>query len=119
MPEPVVLDPAALARLREWGGEKLLSQMIRLFLENSPSRMDQIRAGARQGGDIGEAEQGAHSLKSSAANLGAEELRGLAAAMEGHAADGDHAAVAGLLDDVEGAYARAIAAMKEIPGGEA
>jgi HPt (histidine-containing phosphotransfer) domain-containing protein len=117
MTEPVVVDPAALARLREWGGEKLLSQMIRLFLDNSPTRMDQIRAGARQDGNVGEAEQGAHSLKSSAANLGAEELRSLSAAMERHAADGDHAAVVGLLPRLEEAYTRARDALEPIMGG--
>jgi len=118
MSEPVVVDPAALDRLREWGGEKLLSQMIRLFLDNSPARMDQIRSGAQRDGDVEEAEKGAHSLKSSAANLGAEELRGLAATMEGHASDRDQAAVAELLPRLEEAYTRAREALEPMIGGE-
>ena len=117
MSEPLVIDPAALTRLREWGGEKLLSQMIRLFLDNAPTRMEQIRSGARQDGDVGEAEQGAHSLKSSAANLGAEELRSLAAAMESRASDGDVEAVGGLLPLLEDAYTRAREALESIVGG--
>jgi len=113
MSEPVVLDPAALDRLKEWGGEELLSQMVRLFLDNSPERMEQIRGGV-DGGDIRESEKGAHSLKSSAANLGAEELRALATSMERHASEREDAAVAALLPELEGAYARARAALEEI-----
>lgn len=117
MSDPVILNPAALARLKEWGGDKLLSQMVRLFLENSPARMEQIRTGAQAGGDVQEAEKGAHSLKSSAANVGAEELRELAAAMERHGTDGDGSAVAELLPKLEDAYARAQAALEEIERG--
>jgi HPt (histidine-containing phosphotransfer) domain-containing protein len=113
MSEPVVLDSAALDRLKEWGGEKLLSQMVRLFLENSPARMEQIRGGV-DGGDIVESEKGAHSLKSSAANVGAEELRALATSMEHHASEKEQAAAAALLPELEGAYERARAALEEI-----
>ena len=116
MSESVILDPAALDRLKEWGGEKLLSQMLRLFLDNSPARMEQIRTGAA-GGDIGEAEKGAHSLKSSAANVGAEELRNLSATMERLASQREEAQVTALLPDLEGAYARARAALEEIERG--
>ena len=113
MSESVILDQAALDRLREWGGDKLLEQMVRLFLDNSLTRMEQIRAGA-QGGDIKEAEKGAHSLKSSAANIGAEQLRVLAASMEHQAADGEVAACGALLAELEDAYKQARAALEEI-----
>ena len=113
MSESAILDQAALDRLREWGGEKLLGQMVRLFLDNSVARMDQIRTGA-QGGDIEEAEKGAHSLKSSAANIGAEQLRTLAASMEHRAADGEVDACSALLPELENAYAQARAALEEI-----
>ena len=65
------LDPEALTRLSMWGGDKLVGQMLRLFLDNSGARMDQIREGNAQG-DPSEAEKGSHSLKSSAANIGAQ-----------------------------------------------
>ena len=42
----VVIDPKAQARLQEWGGAKLVTQMIKLFLENTPTRIDQVRKGA-------------------------------------------------------------------------
>lgn len=76
-----LLDPAAFVRLREWGGDGLLKKMIELFTQNSPIRMDQIRKGVAEG-DPDLVEGGAHSLKSSCGNLGAESVRLLAARME-------------------------------------
>jgi HPt (histidine-containing phosphotransfer) domain-containing protein len=113
MTDPHVLDPEALERLREWGGEKLLAQMVRLFLQNAPQRMDQVRS-YRDGGDGKEAERGAHSLKSSAANVGARRVRELAAEIERAAGDGDHAAVTAALPDLEEAFSQAIRALESV-----
>ena len=41
--DSTIIDPASLGRLEEWGGPKLVKEMIRLFLGNGPARMDQIR----------------------------------------------------------------------------
>lgn len=113
MDDPQILDPRALDRLREWGGEKLLAQMVRLFLENAPQRMDQVRLGV-SGGDVKEAERGAHSLKSSAANLGAQRVRSLAAEAEQSAAESDRDAVASLLPDLEEAFSQACRALESV-----
>lgn len=111
-----VLDPSALARLSEWGGDKLLGQMIRLFLENAPGRMEQIRGGLG-GGDLKEAEKGAHSLKSSAANVGAMRVRDLAADMERTTSAGDGGAAAQLLAPLDDAFSQAIAALESVERG--
>ncbi|HKJ02267.1 MAG TPA: Hpt domain-containing protein [Longimicrobiales bacterium] len=116
MPESSVLDDDAVARLREWGGNKLLGQMIRLFLENAPGRMDQIRTGSG-GGDIKEAERGAHSLKSSAANIGAMEVRKFAAEIERAAGEGDLKRVQELVPSIETAFADAVAALGTMERG--
>ena len=116
MTEPQILHPQAAERLRDWGGDKLLGQMVRLFLENSPTRMEQIRAGV-DGSDAKEAERAAHSLKSSAANLGAEELRSHASDMERTAATRDVDAMRGKLALLDGAYARAVAALQTVEKG--
>lgn len=110
------IDIAALDRLRDWGGEKLVVEMLRLFLENSPLRVDQIRAGTSSG-DASEAEKGAHSLKSSAANVGARDLRAVAAEMEevAHAEDVEGLKV--LLPRLEEAYASARARLEAIQRG--
>lgn len=107
------IDPEALARLEEWGGEGLLTQMIQLFLESTPERLAQIREGLERG-DRELLERGAHSLKSSAANLGAERLRGLASAMEERAHRGEVVGLASLLTDLEGAHAAASDALRRI-----
>lgn len=111
--DPPDLDPAALERLRQWGGAKLLSQMVRLFLENGPTRLEQIRTGV-QGDALGDAERGAHSLKSSAANVGATALSRIAARMEDLASQGDRAAVDGLRPDLEAAWERARGRLTEV-----
>lgn len=116
MTQPPSIDAGALDRLREWGGDKLVGQMIRLFLENSPARMDQIRKGAGDG-DSDEAEKGAHSLKSSAANVGAEKVRELAAQMERLAISGDMDGYRALVPRLEAEYGGAIVELESIEKG--
>jgi len=116
MSDSQILDQGALDRLKEWGGDKLLAQMLRLFLDNAPGRMSQIRNGLA-GGDIKEAEKGAHSLKSSSANVGAEQVRAIAADMERAAAGGDTTAVQALLPSLENAFSQAIAALESVEKG--
>ena len=104
--DQTIIDPAALDRLEEWGGADLTRQMVRLFLESAPERIDQIRpCEENDPGDL--PERGGHSLKSSAANVGAQEVRRLAEEIEDHAANGDLEAVRVLLPDIEAAFDRA------------
>ena len=116
MDDKPIVDPEALDRLREWGGDKLLTQMVGLFLANSGSRMDQIRAGVN-GDDVAEAEKGSHSLKSSAANVGVGEVRTIAAEIEAAAVEGNIEAVRELLPGLEQAYSEARAALELIVEG--
>jgi HPt (histidine-containing phosphotransfer) domain-containing protein len=116
MTDSQIIDPQALERLREWGGDKLAGQMVRLFLKNSGTRMDQIRQGVG-GSDLEEAERGAHSLKSSAANIGAELLRTLATRMESAALEGNTGDAETLLPDLETAYADAMSELERIEKG--
>ena len=116
MADGPVVDSQALDRLREWGGDKLLAQMIRLFLDNSGNRMDQIRSGV-ENSDPEEAERGSHSLKSSAANVGVMAVRAIAAEMEGLATKGDIDSVRSMLPGLETAYAEARAALETLLEG--
>lgn len=113
MTESRVIDVQALERLKEWGGDKLAAQMVRLFLKNSAARMDQIRTGV-ESRNADETERGAHSLKSSAAYIGAEYLRTLATNVEGAALDGQHEQLLVLLPQIEVAYAAAIGELESI-----
>jgi len=109
------VDPEAPSRLEGWGGRKLVQQMIRLFLENSPERMAQIREGVRTN-TADPALRGAHSLKSTAANLGAMRLSGLAKLVEEAAEDGDVDRVRTLLPEIESVYQGSCEALAAIEG---
>lgn len=113
MNDSVVIDTDALGRLEEWGGQDLILKMLQLFLEHAPERMDQIRTGI-DGESLEVAERGAHSLKSSAGNLGARRLQSLAAEVEDLAAGGDAEGVLARLPDLETAYAEARAALSDV-----
>ncbi len=78
---PVVLDPAALDRLKEWGGDALLGRMVSLFLELGPERVATLTE-ALSAGDLEVLERTAHSLKSSSGNVGALRLSADAARLE-------------------------------------
>ena len=99
-----IVDQAALDRLVEWGGVKLLREMLRLFLENSRVRLNAMRGVLDSGGDLDEVHRGAHSLKSSAANLGAMRVSTLAGRLEEVAEAGDHDESARLFGELAAAY---------------
>lgn len=102
-----IIDPAALKRLEDWGGEKLSKEIVRLFLENGPTRVEQIRE-AMDGDDLDVPERGAHSLKSSAANVGAQLLQKVSGEIELAASEGDLKLVRDLVPNLEEAFAQAV-----------
>jgi HPt (histidine-containing phosphotransfer) domain-containing protein len=70
---PGIIDPKVIQGLRDLGGEdepELLAELIDIFLEDAPQRMKDITEGLT-GRDFGRVERGAHTLKSSSANIGA------------------------------------------------
>lgn len=116
MSDSEIIDPAALARLLDWGGEKLRDQMVRLFLENSGERLAHVEQGLATG-DLRRVERGAHTLKSSAANIGATEVNRLAQRME-EAASRDAADEARSLHaPLTDAHSRACERLREIARG--
>lgn len=103
-------DPAALARLVRFGGLKLLGGMVEIFRDSAPERVQQMRAGLAAG-DPALLRLALHSLKSSAAQLGALHLSGLSRAGEELATRGDAPslrALAPLVDTVDMELARAL-----------
>lgn len=110
-----IIDIKALERLEEWGGLKLRRQMMELFLEHAPERMDQVRDGLAAS-DPHAVELGSHSLKSNAGNVGAIILQEIAAQVENAATDGDLATAEGLLPDLESAFDEARSAMDAMRG---
>lgn len=82
------LDRTAVERLRRLGGQEFLVEMIDLFLDHGPQRLDAIQSGMGTR-DATAVHQSAHSLKSTAGNLGGRVVQGLAQEIETLAADGD------------------------------
>jgi two-component system, sensor histidine kinase and response regulator len=115
--EDGLLDPEALTRLEEWGGKELVGKMLELFLEVATERMDAIRSGVLEN-DRSRIERGAHSLRSSAGNVGAESVRVLAARMEALAPDGDEASLRATLDQLEDRFRRTLEELRELKGSE-
>ena len=91
-----LLDPSAFQRLREWGGDALLGKIVALFLRHAPTRLEEVEEGAAEA-DLDRIERGAHSLKSSAANVGGVALQDLASRLEMAAESGDWSEVNTLL----------------------
>ncbi len=117
MNDQSVVDQAALAKLQAIGGDKLVGQMVKLYLENAAERLRQIDGGLAPAGSLDEAEAGAHSLKSSAANVGATRVNALAAAMEKAAMKGERAAVQDLRGALGDALQEAQTRLEELTKG--
>lgn len=103
---PPAFDAAALARLRRFGGDKLLHDMVALFLEQAPVRVVEARIGVT-GGDAAAVRASLHSLKSSAAQIGALRVHDICAAGEGLAATGTVEGLQQVIDELEGELPRA------------
>jgi HPt (histidine-containing phosphotransfer) domain-containing protein len=67
------LDPLAIARLRRLGGDVLAGRMASLFLELARQRLSEARSGLAAG-DHDAVRRAAHSLMSSAGNMGANSV---------------------------------------------
>jgi len=81
--------PVDLAVALHWlgGDRRLLRELVGIFVEDSPKRLDALRA-AMTAADVQQLEQIAHSLKGSASILGAGRLRDAAQALEEATHDG-------------------------------
>ncbi len=80
--EDAGVPPLDLRRALAWsGGKALLLELVGLFLEDAPRRLEELRAAVRAG-DAPRAERVAHSIKGAAANLGAETARAVAEELE-------------------------------------
>ena len=104
MDETNTLDPAAIERLRKLGGDKFAADMIELFLNYGGKKVAETRA-SWQAGNLAGVAGAAHALKSSAGNVGAEQVRKLAAQAEESAKNGLGEAAAADVTALECAFA--------------
>lgn len=108
-----LIDSAQMDRLHEWGGKELQTKMADLFLTHAKERMDQIREGLSTS-QPETAETGAHTLKSSAGNVGAQRVQRLAQEAETLAEEGNLEGIQSLLPNLEKAFDEACVALKQI-----
>lgn len=96
-------DPAALERLHQAGGADLVRQIVDFVLRSTPHRLATLTAGIAAH-DPESCEKAAHSLQSSAGNVGAHAVQRLAAQVERTAESarrGDPAAMTALIKQIE------------------
>ncbi len=112
-------DPSEqLRRLHDLGGEVFVRQMIDLFVRTAPPRAGAVREGARAG-DWRAVEHAAHSLKSSAGNVGADQVQALAERIEQLAAAGTTGEVAALAAELSHSLQQAIDRLTQYLEGRA
>jgi two-component system sensor histidine kinase/response regulator len=116
MSDKPIIDQNAIVRLKEWGGEELPRKMIDIFLAHSPERMEQIREGLSTATPR-KAETGAHSLKSSAGNVGAARVQELAEKAEDLAEAEEMEELEALLPALEVEFSAACQGLEQILQG--
>ena len=116
MPSTQVIDPEAIANLRALSpddADAFLSEIIGIFIEDTPSRIEELRT-SRVNGDIPTFTRAAHSIKGSSSNLGAAQLRAVAEQLEHHSKQHGLADVDERVAELEAAFIRARDELKRL-----
>jgi two-component system sensor histidine kinase/response regulator len=99
------IDIQALERLGRLGGQELISKMVALFTSHAESALRDAATGLSSG-NFDRVRRAAHSLKSSAGNLGAQRVQDLAGRIE-QLAEECSGGIQPLLTELEDAYLKA------------
>ena len=95
-----VLDPKVIESLRQLtppGEPDVLNEVLTIFLQEVPTRVERLRTFLAAGSII-EVQRSAHSLKGSAGNIGARSLYDICRQLDDKARSGDLPALAPLVD---------------------
>ena len=109
------IDPQAIEDLRAMnpGDDSFLRELIQIYLEDSPARIDEIEQSLKQGDSI-RLTRAAHSLKGSSSNFGANQLRALSEQIERIGRTGVLTEVPALVPEVKAEYDRVKAALNAL-----
>jgi len=110
------IDRSAIERLERLGGPDLVGRVAALFVELGRARMAAALE-AVDAGDLASVERAAHSLKSSAGNVGARALAEIAGKVERLAEEGRRDAVPAAVAGMERELERALDALRPFAAG--
>lgn len=96
------IDPLFLSRLVDLGGSKLANELVDMYLVRGNELLDAISKGI-ESNDLARIQSAAHSLISSAGNLGGKKVSELAKLIEKSAVDQNVAALQDLFSQVSAA----------------
>ena len=116
MAEPLVIDPQAIENLRALNpgdNDEFLREITGIFLEDTPHRIAEINQ-SLAAGDVQKFTRAAHSIKGSAANLGAAALRAIAEKLEHQSRSEGLAGVAPNVAALKAEFARAETELKKL-----
>jgi HPt (histidine-containing phosphotransfer) domain-containing protein len=99
------VDETVLTRLSKMVGADVMQEIIDLFREHTPQRIEAAREGLRSG-VLDEVTRAMHTLKSSAAMIGASRVEDIARRVEETATQQRADALAPQLDDLDSAVAQ-------------
>ncbi|MCW5549844.1 MAG: Hpt domain-containing protein, partial [Opitutaceae bacterium] len=115
-----VIDPQALDNLRALNpgdNDEFLRELIGIFLEDTPKRLTELDT-SLTAGDAGTFTRAAHSIKGSAANLGAMQLRTAAEKLEHHSRKEGLGGVAAMVAAVKAEFDRARGELNRLTSGQ-
>jgi HPt (histidine-containing phosphotransfer) domain-containing protein len=116
MDVPLVIDPATIKSLRTLNtgdNDDFLREIVALFGADLKVRLGELEQSLARGDRV-TLERSAHSIKGSAANLGAGMLRAAAEAVEAHSRRSGLGEIAPLIDALKAEAARAQSVLEEI-----
>lgn len=101
-----ILDPAVLDTLRKLtppGEPDVLNEVLQLFLDEVPPRVERLR-NAWTAGNIEEVHRSAHSLKGSAGNIGARRLHAICSQLDEIGKSREMDGAAALVDELDAEF---------------
>ncbi|MBI2191092.1 MAG: response regulator [Planctomycetes bacterium] len=112
MNQEPILDEMALGRWEQLGGPRLIQEMIGLFLENMPEKIEGART-ALSAGHLEALSRAAHGMVSSGGNVGARRLQALARELEVAALEDRPNSIPGLFENLETTFEQTRALLEE------
>ncbi len=103
-----VLDLLVIESLRQLtppGEPDVLKEVLQLFLEDVPGRIERLRT-ACDAGNAAELHRVAHSLKGSAGNIGANDMLAVCRRLDELGKSGDVSSGQGLVESLDAEFAR-------------